>query len=184
MKALDGRELFGVKLVDGNKLKDDLKNLFLADYDIDDEVVYKFNKEFECDFFGNDKPIKYNFYLHIIDMREYDEEDYRPSVTLTLLPRMDFINKKLIDHILEDYYGDFANILNLRYKDIVDEACPCIIAEQRLDFPKDWKWEENTFDELLETASAVIPMINNLLGFYMDRNDKLGLVARTFGRRL
>ena len=165
MKNLDGRELFGITLKENNSMeKESYKDYFEELWYDDENLLLKFKEKFSCDFFGNDKSIDYHFYL---DFTGNDEIGY--CVGLNMMPTLKHIFPSKLLEIAKDY-----NILakDLNDYDVFTNCLIPILCQQNIDFEitEGSTWYTNEIIELLETATVVIPHINRLIGFYMDKS--------------
>lgn len=168
MKNLEGKTLFGITLGRNCWMeKDSWKDYFevLEDYD-DQEMLLKFKETFINDFYDNNDKIEYNFYLEFYNGNIYGENAGN-WVHVYLVPKLRHIHKSIYKDIVSEYNGKPKE--EWIKKDILRETqCPLLINEKiNIDFSDTWYPPE--MDELLETLTGVLPSINSLIGFYMDK---------------
>lgn len=164
MTKLDGRELFGITLKENNFMeKESYKDYFEELWYDDEQLLLKFKEKFSYDFFENDKPIYYHFYLNFMGNKEVGF-----LVELNMMPTLDCVSTKKLLETAESYN---IPIRELNDYDIFNEYWIPILHHQNIDFEiiEDSTWYTNGIIEILETATAVIPHIDRLLGFYMDK---------------
>ena len=161
MKNLDGRELFGITLKQNNIMEKEAYKDYFEELAYDDEsLLLKFKEEFENDFWDEGKPIKYHMLLELFG----NELCY--GVNLYMIPTMEYMSKDAIKEIADLYDIPTSAI---RERDILYDKILPILAKQELDFTIEGDWYTNEVVELLETATSVIPTINRLIGFYLDK---------------
>jgi hypothetical protein len=164
MLNLDGRELFGITLKENHFMeKENYKDYFEELWYDDENLLLKFKEKFSCDFFGDDKPIDYHFYLNFMG-----NEEVGYVVELNMIPTLSCISTNKLLETAKDYN---VPIRELNDYDIFTNHWIPILCYQNIDFEiiEDITWYTNGIIEILETATAVIPNINRLIGFYMDR---------------
>lgn len=162
MKDLNGRTLFGTTLKEGHFMdKESYKDYFEEIVYDDDCLLLKFKEEFEEDFWDEGKPIKYHMFLNF-----YGSEEFGYSVQMLMLPTLDFIFKDIIQELADDYDIPVEHITE---RDIIENTMIPILESQELDFTIEGTWYTDEVIELLETATAVIPCINRMIGFNLDR---------------
>jgi hypothetical protein len=162
MKDLNGRTLFGITLKEGNVMdKESYKDYFEEIVYDDETLLLKFKEEFEEDFWDEGKPIKYHMFLNFCG-----NEEFGYSVQLLMLPTLDFICKDIIQELADDYAIPREHITE---RDIIENEIVPILEGKALDFSIDNDWYTDDMIELLETATAVIPFINRIIGFNLDR---------------
>lgn len=164
MINLDGRELFGINLTKNNTMeKENYKDYFEELWYDDEQLLLKFKEKFSCDFFGDDKPIDYYFYLNFMG-----NEEVGYIVELNMMPTLSCISTNKLLETAKDYN---VPIRELNDYDIFTNHCIPILCYQNIDFEiiEDITWYTNGIIKILETATAVIPNINRLIGFYMDK---------------
>lgn len=162
MKNLDGRTLFSTTLTSGNIMnKESYKDYFEEIVYDDENLLLKFKEEFENDFWDNGKPIKYHMFLNLVG---YEDVGY--SIQLLMLPAINFISDSIINE-LADLYDVPRECITER--DIMEDKIVPILANEALDISIEGTWYTDEVIEILETATAVIPFTNNLIGFNLDR---------------
>ena len=162
MKDLNGRTLFGVTLKEGNVMdKESYKDYFEEIVYDDETLLLKFKEEFEEDFWDEDKPIKYHMFLNFCG-----NEEVGYHAQLLMLPTLDFIFKDIIQGLADDYDIPVEHITE---RDIIENQIVPILESKVLDFSIDNDWYTDDMMELLETATAVIPFTNRMIGFNLDR---------------
>jgi hypothetical protein len=162
MKDLYGRTLFGVILKEGNFMeKESYKDYFEEIVYDDENLLLKFKEEFEEDFWDEDKPIKYHMFLNFCGN---DEVGYHAQ--LLMLPTLDFICKDIIQELADDYDIPVEHITE---RDIIENRITPILESKVLDYSIVGDWYVDDVIELLETATAVIPFTNRMIGFNLDR---------------
>lgn len=162
MKDLNGRTLFGIILKEGNIMdKESYKDYFEEIVYDDENLLLKFKEEFEEDFWNEDKPIKYHMFLNFCG-----DEEVGYHAQLLMLPTLDFISKDIIQGLADDYDIPVEHITE---RDIIENQIVPILENKMLDFTIDGYWYTNDVIELLETATAVIPFTNRMIGFNLDR---------------
>lgn len=164
MKNLDGRELFGITLKENHFMtKESYKDYFEELWYDDENLLLKFKEKFSCDFFGEEKPIDYHFYLNFIGNNEIGY-----CVGLNMMPTLGCVSTNKLLEIAKDYN---VPIRELNDYDVFTNCLIPILYQQNIDFEitEGSTWYTNEIIELLETATAVIPNINRLIGFYMDK---------------
>ena len=169
MKNLEGKTLFGITLGKNCKMeKDSWKDYFevLEDYD-DQEMLLKFKETFINDFYDNNDKIEYNFYLEFYNGNIYGENAGN-WVHVYLVPKLKHIYKSIYKDIVSEYNGEPKD--EWIERDVLRETqCPLLMNEKiNIDFSDTWYPPE--MDELLETATIVLPFINRTIGFYMDKH--------------
>ena len=83
-----------------------------------------------------------------------------------MLPTLDFICKDIIQELADDYDIPREHITE---RDIIENQITPILESKVLDFSLDNDWYTDEMIELLETATAVIPFVNRMIGFNLDR---------------
>ena len=162
MTNLNGRTLFGITLKEGNIMdKESYKDYFEEIVYDDYTLLLKFKEEFEEDFWDEDKPIKYHMFLNF-----YDHENAGCYVELLMLPTLDFISKDIIQELADHYDIPVEHITE---RDIIENQIVPILEGKSLDFTIVDTWYTDDVIELLETATAVIPFINRIIGFNLDK---------------
>ena len=164
MKNLDERELFGIKLTKNNFMeKESYKDYFEELWYDDENLILKFKEKFSCDFFGDEKPIEYHFYLNFMG-----DEEIGYVVELNMLPTLSCVST---NKLLETAKSYNVPIRELNDYDIFTDCWVPILCHQNIEFEiiEGSTWYTNEIIEILETATAVIPCINRMIGFYMDR---------------
>ena len=162
MKDLNGRTLFGITLKEGNLMdKESYKDYFEEVVYDDENLLLKFKEEFECDFWDEGKPIKYHMFLNFCG-----NEEVGYHAQLLMLPTLDFICKNIIQELADDYDIPREHITE---RDIIENKIVPILESKVLNFSLDNDWYTDDMIELLETATAVIPFTNRMMGFNLDR---------------
>lgn len=164
MLNLDGRELFEIKLTKNNIMeKESYKDYFEELWYDDENLLLKFKEKFSCDFFGDDKPIDYHFYLNFMG-----KEEVGYVVELNIMPTLSCISTNKLLETAKDYN---VPIRELNDYDIFTNHWIPILCYQNIEFEiiEASTWYTNGIIEILEIATAVIPYINRMIGFYMDR---------------
>lgn len=164
MKNLDGRELFEIKLTKNNFIENENYKDYFEELWYDDEsLLLKFKEKFSCDFFEDDKPIDYHFYLNFMG-----NEEIGYVVELNMMPTLSCVSTNKLLETAKDYN---VPIRELNDYDIFNSCWIPILCCQKIDFEiiEDSTWYTNGIIELLETSIAVIPLVNRLIGFYMDK---------------
>lgn len=164
MLNLDGKELFGIVLKENNFMeKESYKDYFEEMWYDDENLILKFKEKFSCDFFENDNPINYHFYLNFMG-----NEEVGYLVALNMMPTLSCISTNKLVETAKDYN---VPIRKLNDYDILTNHWIPILCQQDIDFEiiEDLTWYTNGIIDILETATAVIPIVNNLIGFYMDK---------------
>lgn len=164
MKNLDGRELFGITLKENHFMeKESYKDYFEELWYDDENLLLKFKEKFSCNFFEDDKPIDYHFYLNFMG-----NEEIGYVVELNMMPTLSYISTNKLLETAKDYN---VSIKDLNDYDIFTDCWVPVLCYQNIEFEiiEDSTWYTNGIIEILETATAVIPCINRLIGFYMDR---------------
>ena len=158
MLNLDGKELFGIVLKENNFMqKESYKDYFEELWYDDENLILKFKEKFSYDFFENDKPIDYHFYLNFMGNEE-----------VGYLVALSCISTNKLVETAKDYN---VPIRELNDYDILTNHWIPILCQQDIDFEiiEDFTWYTNGIIDILETAIAVIPYINRMIGFYMDK---------------
>ena len=164
MLNLDGKELFGIVLKENNFMqKESYKDYFEELWYDDENLILKFKEKFSYDFFENDKPIDYHFYLNFMG-----NEEVGYLVALNMMPALSCISTNKLVETAKDYN---VPIRELNDYDILTNHWIPILCQQDIDFEiiEDFTWYTNGIIDILETAIAVIPYINRMIGFYMDK---------------
>ena len=162
MKNLDGRTLFGITLKENNVMKKESYKDYFEELEYYDEtLLLKFKEEFENDFWDEDKPIKYHMLLEF-----WSDEECNCGMNLYMMPTLDYISKDIIQKIADD---NDVHISDINERDILDNNIVPILMRQNIDFAIEGEWYTKEVVELLETATSVIPMIDRLIGFYLDK---------------
>ena len=162
MKNLDGRSLFGWTLKQGNIMqKESYKDYFEELEYYDENLLLKFKEEFENDFWDEGKPIKYHMLLNL-----QGNEECGYGVYLYMMPTMEYISKEIIQEIAGLY--DIP-IPDINERDILDNKIVPILDKQELEVSIEGDWYTDDVVELLETATSVIPQIDRMIGFNLDR---------------
>ena len=168
MKNLEGRELFGIKLGKNCKMeKDSWQDYFeVIDDDDDIEMLLKLKETFSNDFFDDGNEIEYNFYLEIYN-GNIDGEEAGVWAHVYLMPKLKYIHESVYKSLVSEYNGCPKD--EWIESDILRETqCPLLINKEiNIDFSDTWYHPE--MDKLLETATQVLPFINRIIGFYMDK---------------
>ena len=170
MKDINGRTLFGTTLTEGHFMdKESYKDYFEEIVYDDDCLILKFKDEFEEDFWDEDKPIKYHMFLNF-----YGNEEFGYSVQLLMLPTLDFIFKNIIQELADDYDIPVEYVTE---RDVIENNIIPILETQELNFTVENTWYTDDVIDLLETATAVIPFINRMIGFNLDR--RINMIGTT-----
>lgn len=164
MTNLDGRELFGIVLKKNNVMeKDSYKDYFEELWYDDEQLLLKFKEKFSYDFFENNQVIDYHFYLNFMG-----NEEIGFVVELNMMPNLNCISKNKLLETAKDYN---ISTTELNDYDIFTNCWIPVLCYQNIDFEiiEDSTWYTEGIIEILETATAIIPNINRLIGFYMDK---------------
>lgn len=162
MKDLNGRTLFGITLKEGNIMdKESYKDYFEEIVYDDETLLLKFKEEFEYDFWDEGKPIKYHIFLNFCG-----NEEVGYCAEMLMLPALNFISVDIIQKLADDYAIPKEHITE---RDIIENEMVPILERKALNFTIDGDWYIDDVIELLETATAVIPFTNRMIGFNLDR---------------
>lgn len=162
MKNLDGRSLFGWTLKSGNIMeKESYEDYFEELEYYDENLLLKFKQEFENDFWDDGNPIKYYLLLNITG-----EEEWGYRVLLYMMPTKEFIHNEILEEIA-NLYG--MQVEDINERDILDNKIVPLLAKQELEFAVEGDWYTDDIVELLETATSVLPMIDRMIGFGLDK---------------
>ena len=165
MKNLDGRELFGIILKENNIMeKESYKDYFDEIWYDDEQLCLKFKEKFSNDFFGDGKEISYHFYLNFLG-----NEKVGYVLELNMMPTLKHISTNKLKEIADDYN---ISIRELNEYDVLSNNWIPLLTSETIEFDiiSDLSWYSEGIIDLIEVATCVIPNINNLLGFYMDRS--------------
>lgn len=165
MKNLDGRELFGIVLKENNFMeKESYKDYFEEIWNDDEQLCLKFKEKFSNDFFEDGKEISYHFYLNFLG-----NEEVGYILELNVMPTLDFISTNKLKEIAEDYN---IPIRELTEYDVLSNNWIPLLSSENIEFDiiSDLSWYSEGIIDLIETSTSVIPNINNLIGFYMDKS--------------
>jgi hypothetical protein len=162
MKNLDGRSLFGWTLTKGNIMKEESYKDYFEELEYyDDNLLLKFKQEFENDFWDEGKSIKYHLFLNITG-----EEEYGYHVLLYMMPTKEYISNTILEEIATLYDMPIEDITE---REIVNDRIVPMLQQQELDFTVEGTWYTDNVIELLETATSVLPMIDRMIGFSLDK---------------
>ena len=127
MLNLDGKELFGIVLKENNFMqKESYKDYFEELWYDDENLILKFKEQFSYDFFENDKPIDYHFYLNFMG-----NEEVGYLVALNMMPALSCISTNKLVETAKDYN---VSIRELKDYDIRISHCVPILCQQDIDF--------------------------------------------------
>lgn len=168
MKNLEGKTLFGMTLGKNCFMeKDSWKDYFdiVEDYD-ETELILKFKQEFSNDFFDEGNEIKYHYYLEVYNGNIYDEAGV--WFEIYLIPKIEHVHKNNLEELYEDYdtppKDEWLELDLLR-----NTQCPLIINKE-IEIDLNEEWYPPKMVDILETMTNIIPFINQMIGFYMDRH--------------
>lgn len=162
MKNLDGSSLFGITLTKGNIMdKESYEDYFEQVVYDDENLLLKFKEEFEEDFWDEGESIKYHMFLNLVS---YEEMGY--GMQLLMLPTMDFISDNIINELADTYDIPREHITE---RDIIENKIVPILETEKLDISIEGDWYTDDVIEILETATSIIPFINRMIGFNLDR---------------
>ena len=165
MKNLDGRKLFGIVLKENNFMeKESYKDFFEEIWNDDEELCLKFNEKFSNYFIEDGKEISYHFYLNFLG-----NEEVGYVLELNMMPTLDFISTNKLKEIAEDYNIPIRELIEY---DVLSNNWTPLLASENIEFDiiSDLSWYSEGIIDLIETSTSVIPNINNLIGFYMDKS--------------
>lgn len=165
MKNMDGKEIFGITFTENNIFEGVWNDHWNEVYSSDDEFWVETKKTFKHEE-GDDFTFEYKYYVHITSFEE-DDDNIIYNSELVLCPLLDFINKDIINELIESdgIPKEYINIMDISFR-----HSPPLLYQEQLDFEiNEWWTEDQSVIEILEKAVLAIEAIDRLRGFYLDK---------------